>query len=98
MSLFQEPSNTISGGCAAGENELDPGFRRDDAPRGRMQSADAKRCAFPPYGVRQRFCANTLTGRRSAPQENHHEANDATECDGPAALPEKIANRYSEPV
>ncbi|MDR1935103.1 MAG: hypothetical protein LBS49_05915 [Candidatus Accumulibacter sp.] len=30
MGLFQEPTNTKSGGCAAGENELGPGFRRDD--------------------------------------------------------------------
>jgi hypothetical protein len=27
-------------------------------------------------------------------QENHHDANDATECNGPAAFPEKIVNRF----
>jgi hypothetical protein len=45
--------------------------------------------AFPPYGVHQRSGAHAQASRRPAPQENHHDANDATECDGPAVLPEE---------
>jgi hypothetical protein len=33
-------------------------------------------------------------GPETGAQENHHDANDATECNGPAALPEKIVNRF----
>jgi hypothetical protein len=50
---------------------------------------------FPALRVRQRFCAHASAGRKPAPQENHHDANDATECNGPAALPEKVVNRFS---
>jgi hypothetical protein len=74
--LIQRPSNTTSGGCAAGEND------RREAQR------------FPALRVRQRFRANAQAGWRPATQENRHDANDATSCDGPATLPEKIVNGF----